>query len=75
MNYIPIHETFQETIQGEGYWSGTPSDFIRLAGCPVKCPWCDTGYSNGGIGLPKSLKTITEINIRIAFATCSNNRG
>ncbi|MDE5113984.1 MAG: 7-carboxy-7-deazaguanine synthase, partial [Trichodesmium sp. St15_bin1_1] len=29
---IPIHETFQKTIQGEGYWAGTPVDFIRLAG-------------------------------------------
>ena len=30
---IPVHETFQETIQGEGYWSGTPCDFIKLQGC------------------------------------------
>lgn len=42
---IPVHETFQETIQGEGYWSGTPCDFIRLSGCPVGCWFCDTGYS------------------------------
>lgn len=41
---IPVHETFQETIQGEGYWSGTPCDFIRLSGCPVGCWFCDTGY-------------------------------
>ena len=34
---IPIHETFQKTIQGEGYWAGTPVDFIRLAGCSVGC--------------------------------------
>lgn len=49
---ISIHETFQQTVQGEGFWSGTPCDFIRLHGCPVKCPWCDTGYHAGGKGIP-----------------------
>lgn len=52
-NVILIHETFQQTIQGEGYWAGAVVDFIRLAGCPVRCPWCDTGYANGGGNLPK----------------------
>jgi 7-carboxy-7-deazaguanine synthase len=58
---LPIHETFQETIQGEGYWVGTPADFIRLAGCPVGCPWCDTGYATGGKGLPRSLRSVQEL--------------
>jgi 7-carboxy-7-deazaguanine synthase len=53
MQTIPIHETFQQTVQGEGYWAGTPVDFIRLAGCPVGCPWCDTGYADGGANLPR----------------------
>jgi len=44
---ILIHETFQQTIQGEGHWVGLPVDFIRLAGCPVGCHFCDTGYANG----------------------------
>lgn len=57
MPAIPIHETFQQTLQGEGYWVGTPVDFIRLAGCPVKCPWCDTGYADGGVGLPREMRT------------------
>ena len=50
---LPIHETFQETLQGEGFWAGTPCDFIRLAGCPVGCYFCDTGYADGGKGLPR----------------------
>jgi 7-carboxy-7-deazaguanine synthase len=53
MQTIPIHETFQQTVQGEGYWAGVPVDFIRLAGCPVGCPWCDTGYADGGADLPR----------------------
>ncbi|MCG9893510.1 MAG: 7-carboxy-7-deazaguanine synthase QueE [Thermosynechococcaceae cyanobacterium MS004] len=58
---LPIHETFQQTIQGEGYWSGTPVDFIRLAGCPVGCPWCDTGYGDGGTDLPRQLRGLGEL--------------
>ncbi|MGF1491082.1 MAG: 7-carboxy-7-deazaguanine synthase QueE [Microcoleaceae cyanobacterium] len=58
---VPIHETFQQTIQGEGYWVGTPVDFIRLAGCPVRCFYCDTGYSNGGQSLPRNLRSITDL--------------
>ena len=42
---INIQETFQDTIQGEGFHSGTPADFIRTYGCPVGCWFCDTGYS------------------------------
>ena len=58
---LPIHETFQSTVQGEGYWTGILVDFIRLAGCPVSCPWCDTGYSNGGKGLPAVSQSIAQL--------------
>ncbi|WP_377480277.1 MAG: 7-carboxy-7-deazaguanine synthase QueE [Microcoleus anatoxicus] len=58
---LPIHETFQSTVQGEGYWTGTLVDFIRLAGCPVRCPWCDTGYSNGGKDLPAVPQSIAQL--------------
>jgi 7-carboxy-7-deazaguanine synthase len=33
------------SLQGEGILSGTPSVFIRLAGCPWRCRWCDTKYA------------------------------
>jgi organic radical activating enzyme len=32
------------TLQGEGSLLGTPMVFIRLAGCNVNCPLCDTDY-------------------------------
>ena len=32
------------TIQGEGVFSGEPMLFLRLAGCSVGCPMCDTNY-------------------------------
>lgn len=36
-----INEVF-ETIQGEASYTGVPSIFLRLQGCPVGCSWCDT---------------------------------
>jgi 7-carboxy-7-deazaguanine synthase len=37
----PIVETFH-SLQGEGAWTGANAFFIRLGGCDVGCPWCDT---------------------------------
>lgn len=39
-----VNEVF-ETIQGEGFYSGTPAVFIRMQGCDVGCPWCDTKHT------------------------------
>ncbi len=36
------------SLQGEGASLGTPAIFIRLAGCNLRCTWCDTAYSWGG---------------------------
>ncbi|HMT28228.1 MAG TPA: 7-carboxy-7-deazaguanine synthase QueE, partial [Bacteroidia bacterium] len=41
---LPVMESFY-TIQGEGYHSGKPAYFIRLAGCDVGCVWCDVKES------------------------------
>lgn len=36
-----INEIFS-TLQGEGFYTGRPSIFIRFSGCNIKCPFCDT---------------------------------
>lgn len=39
-----ISEIFY-SIQGEAHYAGYPCVFIRLAGCPLRCRWCDTTYA------------------------------
>lgn len=41
------------TIQGEGFYTGTPAYFIRLAGCDVGCHWCDVKESWPLAGHPR----------------------
>ncbi|MBU1260361.1 MAG: 7-carboxy-7-deazaguanine synthase QueE [Planctomycetes bacterium] len=41
---IQISEIFY-SIQGEGLLAGRASVFIRLAGCPLRCNYCDTKYA------------------------------
>ena len=41
--YLKVHSIF-DTIQGEGPYAGTPSVFIRFAGCNLACNFCDTEF-------------------------------
>ena len=36
------------SIQGEGLRAGTPTAFLRLARCPLRCSWCDSTYTFHG---------------------------
>ena len=38
-----VNEIFY-SIQGEGRYTGTPAIFIRLAGCNLRCDFCDTEH-------------------------------
>ncbi len=42
---LRIQEQFV-SIQGEGGLVGTPSRFIRISGCNLRCQWCDSRASS-----------------------------
>lgn len=54
---LPVVEIF-DSIEGEGIRTGQPVTFIRLAGCNLRCSYCDTTYAQG----PEcQLMTLTEV--------------
>ena len=49
------------SLQGETTYTGLPTAFVRLTGCPLRCGYCDSAYAfNGG-----SLLTLSEILERV----------
>lgn len=43
---LKVNEIFY-SLQGEGHYTGTPAVFVRLSGCNLKCPFCDTQHQHG----------------------------
>ena len=57
---LPLMESFY-SIQGEGYFSGSPAFFLRIGGCDVGCHWCDVKESwNADLHPPTSLDNIID---------------
>lgn len=46
---LDVYSIFGPTIQGEGPLTGHPAVFVRLAGCNLQCPQCDTEYSDARV--------------------------
>lgn len=55
---IPIIEIFN-SIEGEGIRAGKLCTFIRVAGCNLRCSFCDTTYSYEG-GVQQTVEQILD---------------
>ena len=58
------------SIQGESTSVGLPCIFIRLAGCNLKCRWCDTTYAHNleqgeDYSIEQIISMIKRINSRL----------
>lgn len=56
---LTVSELFY-SIQGESSYAGLPCVFIRLAGCNLRCTYCDARYTYEEAGQDYSLNEIME---------------
>ena len=46
-----------KSVQGESSFAGLPCIFVRLAGCNLRCNWCDSEYTFKG-GYKRSIEEV-----------------
>jgi 7-carboxy-7-deazaguanine synthase len=56
---LSVIEIFR-SIQGETSFAGLPCGFVRLAGCNLRCSYCDTGYAWEESGEELSVEQVAE---------------
>jgi len=70
---LKVSEMFL-SIQGESTYAGRPCYFIRLAGCNLRCSYCDTKYSlndneSHDISIDEIISTIQNSSVNLVEIT------
>jgi 7-carboxy-7-deazaguanine synthase len=61
---VYLIETYK-SVQGESSFAGVPCIFVRLAGCNLRCTWCDSEYTFKG-GYRQSLDEVEAAVLALA---------
>jgi len=68
---MKVNEIFK-SIQGESSFAGLPCVFVRLAGCNLRCSYCDTTYAyeeNTEITVDEILEKVKSFNCSLVEIT------
>lgn len=68
---LVVQEIFP-TLQGEGPFAGHPAIFVRLAGCNLRCWFCDTEFESGMQNPPMGVGALLR-EIARAREACKTN--
>lgn len=77
MTHTRTHDTvvikeIYPSIQGESTWAGLPCAFVRLAGCDLRCVWCDAAHAfTGGrrMGVPEVVAEVEALGCPLVEVT------
>lgn len=53
-----VNEIFH-SLQGEGFHAGEAAVFVRLSGCNLRCPFCDTDHEAGTLMTEEAIVSAT----------------
>ena len=68
---MKISQIFK-SIQGESSFAGLPCTFVRLAGCNLRCRYCDTRYAQEGgeqISSEEIIEQVTDFGVELVEIT------